>query len=128
MTESTTWLSIAADDLQELRHNIGRGRARWSDDDVLGRLLWDLSAGVVGLAQEMAREHSEAVKIWGSVRHAGAQSRDQGGSRPPGAGRVDRPAEVREGEVRGHGEGGEAPESEPVSTPYDVVQSITYTG
>lgn len=128
MTESTTWLSIAADDLRAIRDNIQAGRARWDEDDVVLRLLWDLSAGIVGLAQEMAREHSEAVKIWGPVRHAGAQSRDSGSSRPQGARGVDRAPEVRQDEVRGHGEGGEAPESEPVTTPYDVVQSVTYTG
>lgn len=127
MTESTTWLSIAADDLRELRESMNSGAAL-DDESTFMRLLWDLSAGVVGLAQEMAREHKEAVKIWGQVRHAGAQSRDSGSSGPEGARGVDRPAEVREGEVRGHGDSGEAPESEPVTTPYDVVQSITYTG
>jgi hypothetical protein len=126
MTESTTWLSIVADDLIEIKGQIAAGNARWTDDDVLGRLLWDLSAGIVGLAQEMDREHKETVKIWGSVRHAGAQSRDQGGPRSEGARGVDRPAQVREDEVPGDGPGG--PESEPVTTPYDTVQAITYTG
>lgn len=72
MTESTTWLSIAADDLREIRENIDAGKVKWTDDDVFLRLLWDLGAGVVGLAQEMHSEHRETVKIWHQVRRAGA--------------------------------------------------------
>jgi hypothetical protein len=68
MTESTTWLSIAADDLRQIREDIDAKRAKWTDDDVSLRLLWDAAAGLVGLGQELHSEHREAVKIWGQVR------------------------------------------------------------
>lgn len=78
MTESTTWLSIAADDLRELRQDMFSGEA-FDEEKAFMRLLWDLSAGIVGLAQEMHNEHRETVKIWKQSRlpaHTGGDCTD----------------------------------------------------
>ena len=68
------WVKIAGDDLNELRAAVDAGVLKWTDDEVVMRLLWDLVAGVVGLAEELRNEHRETVHLWKNGRGAEAPS------------------------------------------------------
>lgn len=103
MTDGATWIGIAGADLNEIRELVAAGKAKWTDDDVVMRLFFDLVAGVVGLSEEMRSEHEEALKVWREVQQPVARARGEGSSAPEGRSSVDRAPEVRQEAVPADG-------------------------